>query len=296
MDRCKSCTGIVSCPVCGSPISSFSHVGVRGNETSFNIPVIDYKLKLGSNPSGIRHYAQPCDHRVITQAASPDLVYNGGPLWGNGYSWINVYWGKFYTTEAGKAWVARVDRATSDIETNPSYSGGLRQYNVGMGKLLESITIPAEPPSSMSNSQLKEQILSWINSNEIRDVSNKGAYNLFLPPGMTVTLSSETSCAFFCDYHDTVDAEKGPFYTVEPYPCSSGCNNCTSSEFDTLTMGLSEEMVELKTDMDPGTGWVIGNEELCDYCDAHFVCNRISTGEYVNAWYDRAKDACWSSR
>jgi len=60
--------------------------------------------------------------------------------------------------------------------------------------------------------------------------------------------------------------------------------------------GLSEEMVELKTDMDPGTGWVIGNEEICDYCDANFVCNSIATGEYVNSWYDKSKNACWIGR
>ncbi len=28
-------------------------------------------------------------------------------------------------------------------------------------------------------------------------------------------------------------------------------------------------------------------------CDANFVCNRISTGEYVNAWYDKEKSVCW---
>ncbi|OLE71008.1 hypothetical protein AUF78_04045 [archaeon 13_1_20CM_2_51_12] len=56
---------------------------------------------------------------------------------------------------------------------------------------------------------------------------------------------------------------------------------------------MSEEMVELKTDMNPGTGWVIGNLELCDYCDAKFVCNRITGGEYVNSWYDKNKKACW---
>jgi len=55
-------------------------------------------------------------------------------------------------------------------------------------------------------------------------------------------------------------------------------------------------MVELKTDMDPGTGWVIGNEEICDYCDANFVCNKIATGEYVNSWYDKSKNACWTGR
>ncbi len=102
----------------------------------------------------------------------------------------------------------------------------------------------------------------------------------------------EASCSVFCDYHNAA-GPSGPFYTVEPYPCAQGCNHCTSDPFDTLTQGLSEEMVELKTDMDPGTGWVIGNEELCDFCDRNFVCNRINTGEYVNSWYDQTRGACW---
>ena len=93
-----------------------------------------------------------------------------------------------------------------------------------------------------------------------------------------------------CDFHNFDGTH---FYTVEPYPCSSGCNQCTSSDFDTLTQGLSEEMVELATDMSPGTGWVIGQEELCDHCDTSFVCHQISTGEYVNAWYSDAKGKCW---
>src|SRR5438034_4816536 len=73
-----------------------------------------------------------------------------------------------------------------------------------------------------------------------------------------------------------------PRSTLFPYTTLFRSNQCTKDPFDTLIQGLSEEMVELKTDMDPGTGWVIGNEEICDYCDTNFVCNRISTGEYVN--------------
>jgi len=75
-----------------------------------------------------------------------------------------------------------------------------------------------------------------------------------------VTLQGSASCQTFCDFHNFDGTH---FYTVEPYPCSSGCNQCTSNRFDTLTMGLSEEMIELKSDANPGTGWVIGNEELC---------------------------------
>ena len=58
------------------------------------------------------------------------------------------------------------------------------------------------------------------------------------------------------------------------------CNQCTSNDFDTLTQGLSEEMVELATDANPGSGWVIGNLEICDYCDENFKCEKKTTGEY----------------
>ncbi len=296
MSRCPSCASVSTCPICGSAVQDISHVGVRGNESSFKIPIIDYTISTGGNPSGIRHYAKPCGHRIVTAPVSADLVYNGGPLWGNGYTWVNIFWGTFYADKASQSWISRVNRATSNIETDQSYSGGLKQYNVGMGRLLGSTVVPTDPPATISNTELANQLISWISSGIAKDVGSKGAYNIFLPPGVTVTLSSEGSCAVFCDYHDTVDGAKGPFYTVEPYPCSSGCNQCTSSEFDTLTMGLSEELIELKTDMNPGTGWVIGNEELCDFCDKHFVCNKLPTGEYVNAWYDRAKGACWTVR
>ena len=39
-------------------------------------------------------------------------------------------------------------------------------------------------------------------------------------------------------------------------------------------------MVELATDASPGSGWVIGNLEICDYCDENFKCEKITTGEY----------------
>ena len=190
----------------------------------------------------------------------------------------------------------RLELAVAHIESDSSYAGRLSQYNVGIGRLIDPVTIPQDPPTQLSNEQIANTLTSWIGASTVANFGTSGAYNIFLPPGVATSLSGDQSCATFCDYHDTVSGPSGPFYTVEPYPCSSGCNQCTNDPFDTLTQGLSEEMVELKTDMDPGTGWVIGNEEICDYCDANFVCNRISTGEYVNSWYDKSKNACWLGR
>jgi len=241
------------------------------------------------------HFARPCGHRS-SPASSRRVKYNGGPLWTTGYTWQSVYWGSYFATQSSSSWVKRVEDAVLNIETDKSYSGGLSEYNVGIGRIIPHAIIKTSPPGRLSDSQIRQALTGWISQGTVSSLGTEGAYNIFLPPGVTVSLSPlEASCKVFCDYHNTVNNAKGPFYTVEPYPCTQGCNHCTTDPFDTLSQGLSEEMVELKTDMDPGTGWVIGNEELCDYCGAKFVCNRISTGEYVNAWYDKGKNACWKA-
>lgn len=280
--RCANCSHIRICSSCGSGIESFHHVGVRSSYIA---------------GSSVWHYAIPCGHRtdvkeVPLQASGSLAVYNGGPLWKKGYQWFNVYWGTFWKDSP---WVSRIDTAVLNIETNPSYSGLLAQYNVGMGGLKGSQVIDSQSPASVSSADIGNAISEWVKSGEVPDLGVEGAYNVFLSPGISASLSGEKSCSVFCDYHDTVGGNSGPFFTCEPYPCATGCNQCDSDPFFTLTQGLSEEMVELKTDMNPGTGWVIGNEEICDYCDRHFVCNKISTGEYVNAWYDNSSGTCWSS-
>ena len=282
MDRCESCKGASTCNECGRGVTGFGHVGVRATSN-----------QAGTGGSGIWHYARPCGHRAHVHAPTSSVKYNGGPLWKNGYSWQNVFWGTYFTTAI--AWVRSIEKATADIEADNTYSAGLSQYDVGIGKFVPSMIVKTAPPGRLSDAQLKQALTGWIASGTVQKLGAQGAYNIFLPPGVKVSLSPlEVSCAVFCDYHNTANGSNGPFYTVEPYPCSNGCNQCTSDPFDTLTQGLSEEMVELKTDMDPGTGWVIGNEELCDFCDHQFVCNRISTGEYVNAWYDQNKRVCWT--
>jgi hypothetical protein len=264
-------------------------------------------VKVGK--SGIWHWAKPCGHRIMPDYG-PALAltgkgiatYGGGPLWQSGYTWVNIFWGSYWS--AGEhlpfhgVWndlPLKIMQAVKDIERDKSYSGGLSEYNVGQST--DDVNFPSafitdDPPSTIDDSAIQTTLQQWIQAGKVKDVQGKGAYNIFLPPGVTVTLQGSQSCVDFCDYHNSV-SDTGPFYTVEPYPCSAGCNQCTQSEYDTLTQGLSEEITELKTDMVPGTGWVIGNLEICDYCDASFVCNQISTGEYVNAWYSNSEGKCW---
>lgn len=280
-----------SCTVCGKRVTGFEHIGVRASQQRTS--PVSKPGPFGAR-SGIWHFAIPCGHRITSLKSSPRVKYNGGPLWKDGYVWQSIYWGSYFTNSTSSSWISRIETAVQNIENDPSYSFGLSEYSVGVGKVVPHTIIKTNPPTKVTDSQIKQVLTRWIGEGVVSNFGSAGAYNLFLPPGVTAMLSPlEASCKIFCDYHNTANGTDGPFYTVEPYPCSQGCNHCTNDLFDTLSQGLSEEMVELKTDMAPGTGWVIGNEEICDYCDANFVCNRIGTGEYVNAWYDKGKNACW---
>jgi len=230
-----------------------------------------------------------CGHwnKLEIQEQSNLAKYYGGKLWQDGYSWVNVFYGSYWKNNT-----QQIDRAVSAIESDPSYSGGLSEYNVGQGKLLTSVVIPEDPPSTIDDEQIIQKLKEWI-PNTIPDVT--GAYNVFFPPNVTVTMQGMSSCVEFCAYHSWDG--KNLFYTVIPYPCQEGCNECTQNSFDTLTMALSEEMTELKTDMQVGTGWLIvqGNValELCDYCDENYVC-KTASGYYVNAWWSNKNNTCWS--
>jgi hypothetical protein len=273
--------------VCNEPIEKIDHVGVRCSTNS-------------NGKSGIHHFAYPCLHNIAlktTPSKAALAVYNGGPLWKKGFKWVNVYWGSYWSKSPTIA-PSAVDKAVINITTNTSYWGDLSEYNVGSNDatsgLVSQVMLTDDPPAAIDDSQIQTRLTSLIKNGTVVDLKGAGAYNFFFPPGVTVALQNTNSCSYFCDYHNAI-SQNGPFYTVEPWPCSSGCNQCTKSDFDTLTQGLSEELVELATDMNPGSGWVIGNEELCDYCDSKFVCNQITTSEYVNSWYSNKQGKCWKA-
>ncbi len=150
MNRCDSCKTLSTCPLCGASATSFRHVGVRGTTSQLRIPVIDYDLTYDRQPSGIWHYSQPCNHRVRPVAVSSIVKYNGGPLWQDGYTWQDVYWGTYYTKPSSAQWISRLELAVAHMESDPSYSAGLRQYNVGIGKVIRPVTIQQDPSSPFS--------------------------------------------------------------------------------------------------------------------------------------------------
>src|SRR5487761_2286987 len=124
----------LKCPVCSADVEQVVHVGVRTTQ--------DAELS-----SGLYAQAKPCGHPLgksllPTKTTQGNLaVYNGGPLFQQAWSWVNVYWGSYWNTAALPFGVADVDKAVSDIATDPSYVGGLSEYNVGIGSLTSSVIV-----------------------------------------------------------------------------------------------------------------------------------------------------------
>src|SRR2546427_6073550 len=146
-ERCESCSNISTCNVCGKSISGFEHIGVRA---------------ATGQESGIWHYATPCRHRNQIRARSASVKYGGGPLWKNGYTWQNIYWGPYFSSPANTAWVKSIERAVVDIESDKTYYVGLSQYDVGIGKLKTPATSKTTPASKITDDQIRQTLASWI--------------------------------------------------------------------------------------------------------------------------------------
>ncbi len=142
MDRCDSCRNISKCAICGTSSEGFHHVGVRGTTNRLRIPVINYNVTYDAQPSGVWHYSQPCNHRVYPATASSIVKYNGGPLWKDGYTWQDIYWGSYYARPASSQWMKKLELVVAHLESDASYSGGLGQYNVGIGKVIGPVIVP----------------------------------------------------------------------------------------------------------------------------------------------------------
>src|SRR5437879_10695124 len=139
-EECDSCRNIVTCNVCGSSISGFEHIGVRAS---------------AGKESGIWHYSNPCNHRNQLRARSTNVKYGGGPLWKNGYTWQNIYWGPHFSSPENAAWAKSIEKAVADIESDKTYSVGLSQYNVGIGKLNPLVAIKTAPATKLTYGQIR---------------------------------------------------------------------------------------------------------------------------------------------
>src|SRR6266700_1650959 len=75
----------------------------------------------------------------------------------------------------------KLELVVAHLESDASYSGGLGQYNVGIGKVIGPVIVQQDPPSQLSNDQIAKTLITWTSARTVADLSTNGAYNIFLP-------------------------------------------------------------------------------------------------------------------
>ncbi|MEM3656757.1 MAG: hypothetical protein QXP58_09635 [Thermoprotei archaeon] len=228
-------------------------------------------------------------------------IRGSGPIWGQGYRFMNIYWGQWWVQRHDL--VVKINTALEHIEADNTYSGGLSEYDVGKGAFFGSFTIAKDPPNQLDGWGLEEWLNNSVSTKFLPNLNGLGAYIIFLPPDVTFKLGGKTMGTDFHGYHTwNGDRQRPIYYAVEQYPDSSG--DMSPNIFDTVTLGLSAEMVGLETDMQPGDGWIISGDtgmggvlhEICGKCDTPSDTgkpSRLNTGELVAPWWSNAKNKCW---
>jgi hypothetical protein len=144
----------------------------------------------------------------------------------------------------------------------------------------------ASRPRSITDPEIQQVLSSWIASGIVPRPNANTLYFLYLPPDVTVTMGTDSSCAQFCGYHNHIN--RRIFYAVEPYIT---CGGCTFGQvIDSLTKVSSHELCEAVTDPALNAWWDSSTRnEIGDICNS----DTGKVGGYtIQAEWSNAANAC----
>lgn len=201
------------------------------------------------------------------KAVSAQLTYRGGPLL-TAVEVTSIFWGAWWKQPVHSALVTKLNTFFDDI-LGSALIDQLKEYGVagkpiGRGKRVATLTVDQSPPASVDDTAITAFLQSQLSAGSVPAAGANSLYFIYLPSGVTVTLSGQASCSAFCGYHDAVGGKI--YYAVEPYPDCQGCLGGAAA-FDALTITSSHELCEAVTDPVPGQGWYDdANGEIGDIC------------------------------
>ena len=248
-------------------------------------PKMDVKLEaLGTKKEDEFFFAAP-------PAASPKLLYNGGPLIKN-VKVFTVFWGKNWASTASFISLKNnINNFFKAILVSPLIDQ-LAEYNttankIGQGALSGSKVITKGAPKSHINDSLIRTTLSgWISAGTIPAWDPNTLYFIYMDKGVKVTMGGSSSCSSFCGYHDAISRKN--YYAVMPFPSCAGCLGGQSVQ-DALTGTSSHELCEAITDPVPPTGWYDSvNGEIGDICAWKF--KNVGGYNVQLEWSNKAKN------
>lgn len=170
----------------------------------------------------------------------------------------SVFWGAAWQKPEGVALATKLNDFLKFI-VGSSLIDQLAEYNtptqrIGHGTFGGTTTLAAPVPAAVTTDESIRNLLrdAALHDANLPRPSKNTLYCVFTPAGVQVKDGADASCTVFCGYHNVMDA--GIFYAVLPFPGCGGCLN-GHTEFDSLTITTSHEMVEAITDPVPGQGW-----------------------------------------
>jgi len=230
------------------------------------------------------------DGHAPAPAATPNLVYGGGPLLTK-VQVFTVFWGKKWSAAPGAGMVTKLNDFYKAILVSPLIDQ-LAEYNVAgkaihHGSFTGSTVITANAPSgSVTDTTIRSRLKAWISARTVPATTANTLYFIYLDPGIVSIMGGSKSCSSYCGYHDAVGKV---YYAVMPYPNCSGCLGGLSA-FDALTGTSSHELCEAITDPVPGSGWYDNdNGEIGDICAWRF---KKVAGYNVQLEWSNAHNKC----
>jgi hypothetical protein len=171
------------------------------------------------------------------------------------------------------------------------YWGTLKQYGIGNGTILDSVSVPREelaptallqPDKLIAVQDLDLRVGVMVNGSATEapypGVAGADGYVIFLPDGLNVELSHRA------DYTSTTCIDEGGYHAhdgTEPYVIVPPCDKGRS------TVAISHEITEMVTDPLPAAGWLSDGDvsknggEIADLCN-HSI--QVESRDVTQLW------------
>ena len=210
----------------------------------------------------------PLRIEAAAPVGTPRLTYRGGPLLASVEVFL-LFWGDAWSHDPLSQVVGQLNGFFDYVLTS-ALMDQLGEYSapgftIGHGARTGSLELTTAPPQSVTDADIQALIQQEIATDPaVPKPSPSSLYFVFLPPGVSVSLSGGASCTSFCGYHSDINGKV--FYAVMPYPDCQGCAG-SNGVLAALTATSSHELCEAITDPVPGQGWYDdANGEIGDIC------------------------------
>lgn len=252
-----------------------NHPTTFRNLLTFGAMLISFSsLAMGQSSSASETLTAPLPNPGITLPSGLNTASHPAGAKLNNYggkiiifpTFINVYWGSYWSG-AGLSDRKHANAFVQTVTPSNDYTSIFQQYTGPGGTTIHTgfyqgeIYIPGAPPTNLTDAQIQSYLTNWIKSGTVPMNTLDLMYNIFFPPGVTITnAQGQTSTKDYCAYHGTAKTTTGTGgllrYASMPFEGigSSLWNYCggNSAYQENLTSVLSHEIAEALTDPDVG--------------------------------------------